>query len=301
MNTGAQTRADTTDPLLQRLQAVVEDAPELKEAAMVYGAILPLMRDAVIDVKPLAMSPELVSVELAQGQPVLAAMEVELDGRAVGDLLQDLAAAVAARGETAGQQGDRDMAAAARSISRAVAEGRLDMSTLLPEVAAGNVGPVREAARGMDLEPALLWLLAQTSLMPALFAARRQLTRLVEGAGWEKGTCPVCGAWPVFGELQGNNLAKHLRCGRCGADWRFRRLQCHRCGNEDHSTLGLLYPEGRGDKERIEVCDRCKGYLKVITSFSPTPPEMLPVEDLATAFLDPIARNRGYGRPPAGH
>ena len=47
---------------------------------------------------------------------------------------------------------------------------------------------------------------------------------------------------------------------------------------------------------RVEVCDKCNGYLKVVFSFAPTPPEMLPVEDLATLHLDYIAQGRGYAR-----
>jgi len=71
------------------------------------------------------------------------------------------------------------------------------------------------------------------------------------------------------------------------------------CGNEDHTALGCLAPEGREEKTPIETCERCKGYLKVISSFSPAPPEMLAVEDLATLHLDYIAQERGYTREPA--
>jgi hypothetical protein len=39
-----------------------------------------------------------------------------------------------------------------------------------------------------------------------------------------------------------------------------------------------------------------QGYLKVIAAFTPTPPEMLPVEDFATLHLDYIAQKRDYRR-----
>jgi formate dehydrogenase maturation protein FdhE len=48
---------------------------------------------------------------------------------------------------------------------------------------------------------------------------------------------------------------------------------------------------------RIEACDKCKSYLKVISSFAPTPADMLAIEDLATLSLDYIAEERGYTRP----
>lgn len=68
------------------------------------------------------------------------------------------------------------------------------------------------------------------------------------------------------------------------------------CGNEDHGTLSCLYSEDQREKMRVEACDRCRGYLKVITSYSPTLPEMLPVEDLATLHLDYIAQEQSYER-----
>jgi formate dehydrogenase maturation protein FdhE len=46
----------------------------------------------------------------------------------------------------------------------------------------------------------------------------------------------------------------------------------------------------------VEVCNQCRGYLKVIVSFTPTPPQLLPVEDLATLHLDYIAEKHGYAR-----
>ena len=128
----------------------------------------------------------------------------------------------------------------------------------------------------------LFVILAQNALKPALRAWHKQLTPLADGFPWQKGICFVCGAAATLGELQENDQVKHLRCGQCGADWQFPRLQCMYCGNEDHQTLKHLYTESHRETMRVEVCDKCHGYLKVITSFAPTSPEMLTVEDLAT-------------------
>ena len=68
------------------------------------------------------------------------------------------------------------------------------------------------------------------------------------------------------------------------------------CGNEDQKTLGCLYQENRLEQKRVEVCERCKGYLKVIPAFAPTAVELLVVEDLETLPLDYIAQERGYAR-----
>ena len=48
----------------------------------------------------------------------------------------------------------------------------------------------------------------------------------------------------------------------------------------------------------VEVCDRCHGYLKTITPFTPIPAEQVVLQDLATVGLDVAAVERGY-RPPS--
>ncbi len=151
------------------------------------------------------------------------------------------------------------------------------------------------------LDPDLVGTLARFCLKPVLHAVRKQLELIVEGVAWGRGTCYICGTGASLAELQGNNQIKHLRCGQCGADWPIRRLQCACCNSEDHRTLGYFTTGKKEETIRAEVCEKCRGYLKVIVSFSPSPAEMLTVEDLATLQLDYIAQARGYdssaGRP----
>ena len=51
-------------------------------------------------------------------------------------------------------------------------------------------------------------------------------------------------------------------------------------------------------REKIEVCDRCDGYVKTVMTLAPVPPEQVVLQDLATAALDVAAVERGY-RPPS--
>ena len=52
------------------------------------------------------------------------------------------------------------------------------------------------------------------------------------------------------------------------------------------------------EREKIEVCDHCHGYLKTIRTFGPIPAEQVVLQDLATVGLDVAAVERGY-RPPS--
>lgn len=273
------------DPLLQRLHTLVHQSPDLKDAAQLYGIILPLLRDADLRAAPVSIGPDEARAKLAMGSPLLHDVELELDHAEMHGLMLRLAGAL----ENAGGS-NRDQY---RRIREALEENRLDMGTLLPCNAQGAVAP---SAQVLLLDAGLVSTLAHNAIKPALHSWRRQLTPLLDGIQWNKGRCPVCGFGAILGELRDNHLSKHLRCGQCGADWPFRRLQCMYCENEDHRTLGCLYEEPGREKMRVEVCDRCMGYLKVIVSFAPTPPDLLPVEDLATLHLDYIAQERGYAR-----
>ncbi len=295
---------NTTDAIVQRLHAIVQESPDRLHMAQVYEAILPLLRDADLHVAPVSLTLEDARAKMEQGLPLLHDLDLELDIEAVRELMLNLARAVETmikkskphtfRLPWLQTSGETDPAS--RRI-RIVLEGnQLDVGSLLSHIAAGESGPVFSAAQNLELDPGLLMALAQNALKPALRVWCLQLTPLVKGIPWHKGTCYVCGAAATLGELQDNDQVKHLRCGSCGADWQFPRLQCVYCGNEDHKTQRFMYAESHRERMHIEGCDACKGYLKVIAAFTPTPPEMLPAEDLATLHLDYIAKQHGYMR-----
>lgn len=295
---------DIHDPIAQRLCALAHESPELKAAAQLYEAILPLLRDADLHGAPVSLTRDQIREKLDRGLPLLHDLDLELDREAVRELMLRLARAVEAVGKKSSwhtlrppwRRASQETDNAAGLIRLAIEEDRLDIGALLPLITANERMAVTAAAQDLHLDPTLVWTLAQNALKPALREWCRQLTPLAGDVPWNKGVCFVCGAVATLGELQENDQVKHLRCAQCGADWMFRRLQCMYCGNEDPKTLGCLYQENQLGKKRVEVCDQCKGYLKVIPAFAPTAVELLTVEDLATLPLDYIAQERGYAR-----
>jgi FdhE protein len=279
---------NSSDSLLQRLQALVVQSPGLKDAVRLYEVILPIIEAADLHAEPVSISPDQAWAKLAGGSPLLHDVELHLDYAEARSLMLKLASAL--------EKVSESRRYACKRIRQALEEDKLEMSLLMTGIAAHDEGPVRSIVQPLGLDAGLVWTLARYVFRPAMHAWRRQLSSLIEGAQWNRGHCPICGSLPVLGELQNNHLSKHLRCGQCGADWPFRRVQCLYCGNEDHLALGFLYEESRRDTMWVDVCDHCRGYLKVIVSFAPTPPEHLPVQDLATLHLDYIAEMRGYRR-----
>ncbi len=295
---------DTVDPLVQSLRTLANELPELKDAAKVYEAILPLLRDADLHPGTISLTTDQVREKMTSGVPLLSGLDLDFDVEAARTLMIKLVAAVEKtvsvdqppklklRLPWFSSRTEPDTAA--RRIRTALEENTLEAGALLSYVASGDNDAVESVSKELGLDPGLTVAIAQNALKPALREWCRQLTPLVNGIPWRKNTCFMCGAVATLAELQENDQVKHLRCGQCGADWQFPRLQCMYCGNEDHRTLKYLYPESHLETVRVEVCDKCRGYLKVITSFAPTSPEMLTVMDLSTLRLDSIAETRGY-------
>jgi len=110
--------------------------------------------------------------------------------------------------------------------------------------------------------------------------------------------CPSCGAPPLLAELSGKDGARSLRCARCAARWRFPRLACAWCGEQDTNTLSALHREGDAGVRQADCCERCHGYLKAVSVLAPLDYTALLETDLETAGLDLVAIDRGYTRQP---
>jgi len=286
----------SSDPIVQRLQALAVSSPELHDIAHLYQTILPILRDSELHVRPISLTRDEVREKMDRGLPLLHEINLNIDSYALRNLILQLARAIEKRDDPGANNNQRLQTEAVRRIRLAIENDTFDISALLPHIIAKRYNLVSRAIQDLQFDPHLTLTLVQYALRPALRAWCRQLTSLVGGVPWRKGICFICGATAMLAELQGNNQVKHLRCGQCGADWEFRRLQCVYCGNNDHNTQRYLYVDGLRTNMQVEVCDKCHGYLKLIAAFAPTPPDMLHIADIATLLLDYFAQERGYTR-----
>ena len=186
-------------------------------------------------------------------------------------------------------------------LSKRVAEGWLDPLRLFESAVSQDVDRFHEVALVEKDYHGLLRGLAPLIAMPMLQSCRRAWAERVP-MDWAYGFCPICGGWPALAEKRGLDGARHLRCGCCGGDWRTEWLRCPFCGEADHEKLGSLVSPDKLERETIEVCDRCSGYVKTMTTLRAIRPEHVVLQDLATVVMDIAALERGYRRPAAkGH
>ncbi len=139
----------------------------------------------------------------------------------------------------------------------------------------------------------LLSFLVEESLRPSLEIIAEQYRQVIDKSGWSEGYCPICGKEPKIGELKGEEGKRFLFCSQCGFEWYFARIKCPFCGNDQHQTLSYFTIEGE-EKYRVDVCNECNRYIKIIDFRTTTEKPNLDVEDIATLHLDILANDEGY-------
>ena len=152
----------------------------------------------------------------------------------------------------------------------------------------------REAPEGRTPESFdLLRFFLEESLRPALEVAAEKYSDRVANSQWNEGYCPVCGRIPKIGELREEEGRRFLFCSQCSTRWKFKRVKCPFCGNEEQQTLAYFSVEG-DEKYRVDVCDNCKRYIKTVDFRTQADEPNLDVEDIATLHLDILAHEEGY-------
>jgi FdhE protein len=255
-------------------------------------------------VNVLASSAGSVRERLAQAYPewapylgLLGEVEREIDAPAWETITLGERADTAGGPLLSGRRIEIDAAHADRWCRRLVTgSASLDAVALIEATIEHDEAGLAALAQHLHLERSMLNAVASLVAMPLLHACRRRLEPLPVPTFACAG-CPVCGSWPALAEARGLEGERRLRCGRCGADWRTEWLTCCFCGNDDHVTLGSLVSEGTPERRHVETCERCRGYVKTLTTLVPVPAVEVMYEDCATIDLDLVARARGYLRP----
>lgn len=293
--------ADSATLLAQlehRLAALRKRQPDVGEALDLQEL---LIRTALTSARPpltpgFPMPREQLVDRINGGVPLLHEQPVNLDIDFAADCFSRIVNELQKRGSAAAEGLD--------AIVHAATSGALDPHSLFTEAFVQHPQHVAALAAQANVDAELLGALTHHAVTPILAAYAEQLVPMLERADdgtttaavWHRGYCPVCGAWPLLAELRGVELAEYLRCAGCAAAWRWQRLMCAYCANEDFLSLRTLQIEGE-QRFRVKVCNRCKGYLKIANAFDPSPPALLGLDDVASMHLDVVAMERGYLRP----
>lgn len=178
----------------------------------------------------------------------------------------------------------------------------------------GDVEELEARAQAVALPSGVLSLVLEAVVGAVLRAAvRLQFPESLEWAApwderpasWGRGWCPVCGSAPVVAWLEekgfdhknpfaaGGGGKKHLHCGLCGTEWRFRRGACPSCDSEGADVMEVLRESEHSFGERLDWCTRCQSYCPAVDLRErDTRPDMDALA-LSLMHLDMVAADKG--------
>ncbi len=150
-----------------------------------------------------------------------------------------------------------------RRLEGFVENGSLKVSGLVASLLRGRSDDIRKLAEKLGLEPGLIEAVMLWSLQPVVRAVAGLVREHLKYELWGQGYCPVCGSHTRIGYVEGEGRKLYLKCQVCWTEWRFSRLRCPFCGNEDHEKMGF-YTLGGDQRFRLYVCHACGNYWKVV-------------------------------------
>ena len=195
---------------------------------------------------------------------------------------------------------EKRLPAEARKFLDVIKDEQFDWETIIR--ASFNPNPAEEEILDKEVKTSgehdeqldLIDLFIEESLRPELEVIAEQYGASVEKSEWMEGYCPICGKEPKIGEIrESEDGRRYLFCHQCGYKWHFRRIKCPFCGNEEQHSLAYFAVEGE-ERYRVDVCNKCRRYIKIVELPKSSEDVNLDVEDIATLHLDVLAYEEGY-------
>lgn len=187
------------------------------------------------------------------------------------------------------------LAAAGKTLLETMDSGKTEFAQLIGAVLKNDTEVIESIAKDLEVDTPILQALAKLSLQPSLLATAAAVAQRAALDDWKHEYCPVCGGLPAMAALVGEEGKRQALCSFCGHFWELTRMSCPYCNNTKQEDLRYFYAEGEA-LYRVHICEKCKGYLKVMDTREGGDLKGLAVDDLATGHLDLLAEEEGYQR-----
>jgi FdhE protein len=286
---GQKKNSDSSiDKIKKRASTMLKERPSHKD-------VLEFFRDVVLEqhkiktkvkTSPVEIEKENATVKLIEGFPLIEKRALTLDIPSATRLFKRLCK-IMSRNKKASHD--------AEQISQALQGKEINLLELFEHASNGDVEYITDLSKKLRVKEDVLVFLTRNSLKPIFEAYANELKNYIDQERWWKGYCPICGSEPFMAELKEDG-ARFLVCSSCNFEWRFNRLKCPFCENEDHEKLRYFYTEKEGRSYRVDVCEKCKRYIKTVDT-KELGDEAIPLlEDAGTLHLDILAQEEGYTR-----
>jgi len=273
---------------------ITKAAESLKELRPAYGAILDFYKQIFIaqedskdkiQINQIQISEKMLSIKAEENFPLINMSEFAIDAKASKILLIKICGIT--------KESSGNMASSAQAILKAIDAEEFDFDSLFFGLLEEDDSIFEKTAKKHDIKKDDLAFIVYNTIKPSLSLCAKQLsTYLDKDKPWGKGYCPICGSPPGLSMFQGEG-ERFLLCAFCWHKWSSRRLYCPFCDNTDTKTLNYFFSED--EKEyRVDLCDKCKKYIKSIDTRKTERIIYPPLEQVATLHLDIKAKEMKY-------
>lgn len=219
-----------------------------------------------------------------KGVPAFEKGKVKIDSKEYVKVLESICEAVAE---------DEKLKASLKKFLESEKIKNLDLSSFVEGFQKGDISKLSDLESEFGLKPETIFFVMQNALIPFYEKAAESARGKMDIFQWKENFCPICGSRPKIAKCRKDDGLKVLQCPLCRTQWGYPRLKCAYCENEEPKTLHYLFDEA--DKgHRVEVCDKCKKYLKVSDERTLEREVILEIEDIVTLLLDVVAQKKDY-------
>jgi FdhE protein len=275
-----------TDVIGQAAAALLAKRPAYKPMLLFYKDLFVHQEAARRQCQPpeLHLEKDLIRLKHKENFPLIRMDEFRIDTACSANLLQTVCEII--------QRHETGLSDCAAAILQAGPD-RVDIGRLSRAVLETDDPAIQRAAERLNIDSRSLAFVIYASIRPCLVKYARHLAaQLPEGTTWINGYCPVCGSYPALAVLDEEGR-QNLHCQFCWQAWTVKRLFCAFCNNADSKQQRYFYSETESNL-RVNVCDKCGTYLKVVDLRKTDYPLYPPLEQVSTLHLDIKAREEGY-------
>ncbi len=187
-----------------------------------------------------------------------------------------------------------DLAEELRKIEAGVKNAGIQLKeyfTPFPEL---DDGLVPKWSATLDVRPEVLHLVLINILRPVLEMKAKEVAGNLGDTSWDKGYCPICGAFPDMAVIKDKTFQRRLHCSRCRHEWRFDRVLCPYCGHEGKEEgTPYFFVEGK-ERETAFACEQCKRYIVTLNRVSDLADYDFDVVSMGLSHLDVIMQEKGF-------
>ena len=276
----------TSEQVKKAVAAVIESKPVYAEILDFYAGVFDVQEDCRgrIQIQPIQISKDLQETKAREKLPLVAIEEFIYDASESNRLFLTLCQLA--------HEANPQLSKAADAIQKAV-ETTLKPDALFAGLLDGNEALFENMAGELGIEKPVLGFFTYNSLKPSLAACADQLAVYLDPNNpWLQGYCPICGSAPTLSILESEGQ-RALVCGFCWHSWSAKRVFCPYCSCSQNKDLHYFYSEEEKDS-RVDLCDKCKKYIKTCDTRNISRLIYPPLEHIATMHLDIKAQEMGF-------